>query len=283
MIAFPYSLFTEAEDFPVHLQYGFHEQELYLHSHMDFSELVVVLGGKAQHIVGQERYPLSKGSVFVVGQHTEHGFEEVKHLTICNIMFREEAFAHIFDMKQLPGFQSLFVLEPHYTQHELFLSKFRLSPEELTDVERQISAMMQEYTKQRTGWKDMVLSGFHALCVTLSRCYRMQEADGFLKLADAIAYIENHFTERITISELTALSGYSERQFIRLFHDVLGTTPSRYITVLRIDRAKHLLKTTSLSVGEISWRCGFDDQNYFSRSFRSHTGQTPSAYRKLHQ
>lgn len=280
MIEFTYSLFTETEDFPVHLQYGFHEQDLYRHLHADFSELVIVLDGRAQHLIGTEQYPLSKGDVFVVGSHTEHGFAETKHLTICNIMFRAEAFSHIYDMKHLAGFQAMFLLEPHLSQRDRFLARLHLSDEERSAAQKRIDLMMQEYTQKRAGWQDMVLSGFHALCVMLSRCYRTDETEGFLKLADVIAYIENHFTEHISVPELTALSGYSERHFLRLFHDVLGTAPNRYITNLRIAKAKHLLKCTALSVGEIAWRCGFGDRNYFTRAFRGSTAQTPSEYRK---
>ena len=122
MIAFPYSIFADTEEFPVHLQYGFHDEELYMHAHADFSELVIVLDGSALHIVGGEGYPISKGDVFVVGQNTEHGYTQTEQLTICNVMFQPQVFDSVYDMKQLPGFQALFVLEPHYSQKYHFLS-----------------------------------------------------------------------------------------------------------------------------------------------------------------
>lgn len=280
MIEFPYSIFTKTEDFPVHLQYGFHEQEMYLHGHGDFSELVIVLDGNAQHLVGAEQYPISKGSVFVVGTHTAHGFTGARHLSICNIMFRQDALSHILDMKQLPGFQAMFVLEPHYAQNDRFHARVRLPDDELRDVQRQLDLLMQEYTQKNTGWRDMVLSGFHTLCTMLARCYRTDEEDSVIKLASAVAFMERHYTERITLTDLTVRSGYSERQLLRLFHEILGTTPMQYLNHLRIGQAKRLLQGTALPVGEIAWRCGFDDQNYFTRAFRSRTGLTPSAFRK---
>ena len=190
MIEFQYSIFTGTPDFPVHLQYGFHEEELYLHAHQDFSELVIVLDGRARHIVGGEQYPISKGAVFVVGPDTEHGFTDTRHLTICNLMFREEAFSQIHDMRQIPGFQAMFVLEPHYAQSDRFIARLRLSADALTRTEQALESLMQEYTEKRPGWEDMVLSEFHALCIRLSRAYAPPTEYGILRIADAIAYLE---------------------------------------------------------------------------------------------
>lgn len=285
MIAFPYEIFSQTPDFPVHLQYGFHDQELYLHAHADFSELVIVLNGSASHIVGGESYHISKGDVFVVGQNTEHGYENTQKLTICNIMFRQEAFSRSWDIRQLSGFQALFVLEPHYSQKYHFLSRLKLNQTSFAETETLITEIMTEYQNQKTGWRDIVSSGFLKLCVSLSRLYEnsSQPDNVFLKLADAAAYLEHHFCEQISLSELAALSGYSERQFFRLFRSVFQTTPNLYIFHLRMKKAEYLLQNTSLSIGEIAFRCGYDDQNYFSRAFRKSIGMTPSEYqRQMH-
>ncbi|MBE6877041.1 MAG: helix-turn-helix domain-containing protein [Ruminococcus sp.] len=279
MIAFPYDLFSETPDFPVHLQYGFHDKELYLHVHEDFSELVIVLNGSAGHIVGGESYHISKGDVFVVGQNTEHGYEKTQRLTICNIMFRPEVFEHAYDIRQLSGFQALFVLEPHYSQKYHFLSHLKLNPQNFTETETLITEIIQEYQGKKIGWQDMTYSGFLKLCVMLSRCYQDTDSGNtFLKLADAAAYLEHHFCEHVSMTELAEISGYSERQFFRLFKSAFQTTPNLYLAGLRMKKAQHLLQSTSLSIGEIAFKCGYDDQNYFSRAFRKYTGMTPSEY-----
>lgn len=281
MIEFTYDLFSDTPSFPIHLQYGAHEEALYLHTHADFSELVIVLDGKAEHLVGSDHYPIAKGTVFVVGKDTAHGFADTKHLTICNIMFQDTVFSQIHDMRQIPGFQAMFVLEPHYAQRDHFISKLRLSMDALAETERMIAMLLHEQHEQRPGWQDMVLSTFHAFCIQLSRLYAPQTEDGLLKIADAIAYLEDHFTEDIMLPRLAEQAGYSERQFLRLFREILGTTPNRYLVGLRIAQAKRLLATTALPVGEIAWRCGYDDQNYFARQFKAQTGQTPSIYRMM--
>ena len=104
MIRLPLWIFTKSEDFPFFIQYGYHDSECYLHGHEDFSELVIVLEGSAEHTVGTEHYPISKGDVFVINQDTEHGFTGVSDFRICNIMFRPEVlFEHIYNITVFPA------------------------------------------------------------------------------------------------------------------------------------------------------------------------------------
>jgi len=282
MIEFRYEIFTKTPDYPIHLQYGFHDADLYQHTHGDFFELVIVLNGAAQHIVGDASYPIGKGAVFVVGNQTPHGFASPEHLTICNIMFRKDVFDTAFDIRQLAGFQALFVLEPHYAQNYHFLSRLHLSAGAFSQAETLLNGMMQEYSGRLPGWKDAVYADFRRLCILLSRCYRTDAdtANDYIKLADAVAHIEHHFNEALSLAELAAISGYSERQFLRLFRAAFSVTPNQYIAGLRVKKAQQLLHSTALSVGEIALQCGFPDQNYFTKFFRSRTGQTPSAFRR---
>ena len=74
--------FTTQKDFPFFIQYGHHDENMFLHSHADFSELVFVLGGYATHIVNEEEYSIKKGDVFVINENTSHGFNRI---TFCGI------------------------------------------------------------------------------------------------------------------------------------------------------------------------------------------------------
>ncbi len=282
-VSFPYSLFAGEDAFPVHLQYGFHDEELYVHTHADFSELVIVTDGAAQHIVNGESYPIAKGDVFVVSNDTAHGFAAADRLRIYNIMFQNDVFAHCKDIRQLAGFQALFVLEPYYAREARFVSQLRLRADAYASTIGQITEMMETYTAKQEGWRDELWAEFIRLCLRLSRYYRTDAdsmAQEVLKLADAAAYIEHHYTETITLSQLSETSGYSERQLLRLFRDTFGQTPQNYIAGLRMKKAQKLLRSGGMPIGEVAWRCGYDDQNYFSRCFRQFSGMTPTAYRK---
>lgn len=284
MIILPLRAFTDSETFPFHIQLGFHEDECYMHGHEDFSELVIVLDGTAEHQVGNERYPIGKGDVFVINQDTIHGYHTAVNFKICNIMFRPDLmFKPNSDIRQTAGFQALFVVAPHYLQNNHFYSRLTLTLNAFEIVRQMTDEMLAEYHKQDMGWQSLLEALFIRFCVLLSRSYQEYRNDthsDILKLAAAIAYIEKHYTENISVSELALLSGYSERQLTRLFQSTFAVAPNRYITKLRMQKARQLLKDPACSIGEIAWSCGYEDQNYFSRVFRRETGFTPTAYRQ---
>lgn len=274
------SFFTNDESFPLFIQFGRHDIPLFVHGHEDFFELVTVLDGSAEHIVDGERSVISKGDVFVIGNGISHGFDSPEDLRICNIMYRPEMlFPGDSDIRQLPGFHALFLLEPYLSSTQHFQSRLRLTPAELARVLPIINAAEQEYTSDQPGRKTMVLSLVRQLAVLLSRLYdcpaKPREIAG---IADAAAFLEAHFNENISVSDAAERSHYSQRHFIRLFTSVYGVTPQKYLLNVRLRHASALLRDSSLSVTETALRCGFSDSNYFSRIFRKYTGSSPSDF-----
>ena len=186
------------------------------------------------------------------------------------------------DIAESAGFQALFFLEPHYSRTKHFASRLKLDFNAFIQINHLIEKLYREYTEKQTGWKTMVTSDFLNLAVVLSRLYNVEkitDETGIIKLAEAIAYIEKNYAEPISVSGLARLSNYSDRQFIRLFKETLGCIPIDYITNLRMQKARELLKTSSLPIAEIASRCGYNDSNYFSRIFKKHNAETPSEYR----
>ena len=284
MFRMPLEAFTQDESFPFFIQYGEHEESMYLHGHDAYLELVIVLSGSATHIVDNERYPIERGDVFVIGEETEHGYDAPKDFRICNIMFRPR----FLDLKALdiagtPGFQALFVLEPQHSRNAGFTSHLKLLPADQIRISEMLSRLHEEYHGHAPGRQTMVRAEFFRLVVTLSRLYdtnRIGAHAGIVKLAPALAHIEAHFREELSVAELAALSHYSERQFLRLFKEATGCLPLQYITRLRMQSASTLLKETDLTVTEIAGRCGYTDSGYFSKLFQREYGAAPKAYRR---
>lgn len=98
-------------------------------------------------------------------------------------------------------------------------------------------------------------------------------------LVDAVALMEQHIEQPLSIAELTARIGLSPRQLQRLFLDELGKRPRDYYVELRLDRARHLLEETDRDILSIGLACGFTSASSFSRAYRQHYGQPPSASR----
>lgn len=276
--------FTKNNEFPFFIQYGHHEEDMFLHRHADFSELVFILNGTATHIVNSAEYAIKKGDVFVINKNTSHGYQNTHHFRLCNIMYQPEFFLEkLGDIKSLPGYHSLFVIEPAMTQQHGFQAHLSLSQTSFAEFEQQILQLHQEYTSHRPGFQTMITGLFLQIITNLSRLsngYQPEPHDSTISLANSVAFMEYHFREPLTIEELAGKAGMSTRHFRRIFQDIYGTSPLKYLNTLRIQAAARLLRSTELPVTEIAIRCGWSDGNYFSSKFKQSTGQSPLEYRK---
>lgn len=120
----------------------------------------------------------------------------------------------------------------------------------------------------------------------------LAEADSFYEQSNASLLkhndtISNKFLELLFHSKLNmSVADYAKSLNISPNHlnkvvkGVTGKSPSVWIEEAIMQRARHLLRTTSLSMGEISAHVGFLDQSYFARRFKKHQGMTPREYRE---
>jgi AraC-like DNA-binding protein len=93
----------------------------------------------------------------------------------------------------------------------------------------------------------------------------------------AIDYLQTHFGEPVSVGEVAAVAGLNEYHFMRMFRASIGLSVHRYLTQIRLNRAKALL---SVGVGsaEVAVDVGLFDQSHLIRHFRQHYGTTPHQY-----
>ena len=94
----------------------------------------------------------------------------------------------------------------------------------------------------------------------------------------AVLEIRRRYGEDLSLPDLADEIGISPTYLSRIFKAETGSSFVGYLTNLRMEKARHLLETTALSVREISERTGFASCNYFIRVFRQQTGLTPAQY-----
>lgn len=99
------------------------------------------------------------------------------------------------------------------------------------------------------------------------------------RLRSMIAYINQHYPERITLAEIAKTAGVSEREASRCFKKTIGQSPMEYLIKYRLNQSKKLLLETNMTITAICQQCGFSDSAYFGKVFRKSYGMTPSEYR----
>jgi AraC family transcriptional regulator len=99
------------------------------------------------------------------------------------------------------------------------------------------------------------------------------------RLRRVIDHMRSHLDETLSLEKLAELGGLSASQFARRFREATGQSPHRFLTDLRIDRARKLLEATDQSVIDVGLECGFERPSHFSTAFRMRVGMSPRAWR----
>jgi AraC family transcriptional regulator len=96
-----------------------------------------------------------------------------------------------------------------------------------------------------------------------------------------IAKMRENLGEPLTIDDMARTAMFSKFHFSRIFQRATGLSPGRFLSALRLEKAKQLLVSTSLNVTDISHRVGYSSVGTFSSRFTSSVGLSPTAYRRL--
>ncbi len=109
---------------------------------------------------------------------------------------------------------------------------------------------------------------------------RQSKANSIIEKADQ--YIEEHYQEDISLDEIAKYVNLSSYYFSRFYKNSTGTSFIDKMVLVRMDKAKELLKREDLSVKDVSFMVGYVDPNYFSKIFKKSTGYNASEYKKMY-
>lgn len=136
-------------------------------------------------------------------------------------------------------------------------------------------------------------SSRHSKCTELLICYikslilniiRILESNKDCALQDSLnfllEYINKNCSVDISLEQMSNILNISKSYLHKVFKQYTGVTPLQYLQDTRISTAKNLLKKTELSIQDVSFKVGYNDQRYFSRIFKNATGFSPSTWRK---
>ena len=153
--------------------------------------------------------------------------------------------------------------------------------------------MLYELEKQRDWyWSCRGRSYFMEIIIVLERMYgpigyglTHQQSDNTPiiknpKLRDAVLYIEGHYGEDITLSDISENSGINHTTLTALMKLEFGCTAIEYLMSYRVAVSKKQLAFTDVPIKDVANMAGFKTVQHFGRTFKRHTGTTPAEFRR---
>lgn len=178
----------------------------------------------------------------------------------------------------------------------------RIAPTECRSQFRQVAVRIQNWLSHlglESVWSDLIQQSHWLIAPTLEQMvqqwnvaldtaftllHEQTQIHSQQHIQKAIYYIEQHYAEaHLSLQEICSHVLMSTSSFSQAFKQYTELTFVEYLTRVRMDKAKELLRLTEYKFYQIAEKVGYTDPNYFSSSFKKHTGITPKQYREQHR
>ena len=261
-----------------HRDVSYTSQIVSLHSH-SYVEIVCCQSSfGVEYLVGSDRYRLRKGDIVLVAP-------GISHRPILPDVMTEPYIRDVLWVNSdfLASLQQHFphVCTPRPKRGALIRTA-GTGWEFLNDL---FQAGVWKEEQKRPGWEAVVLGNTIKILAYLDRAYSDLGTD-FLRaekpelLDNVTAYIENHYAERITVSELAHKFYVSDSSISHLFKQKMGVSIYHYVTQRRLISAKNLI-LLGIPLEQVAVRVGFSDYSAFYRAFKQEFGISPRQFKNL--
>jgi AraC-like DNA-binding protein len=129
--------------------------------------------------------------------------------------------------------------------------------------------------------KELAFRVLETICsFSKSRQESFQMMGELERLKDVLAFLNQHYSAPIQVSDLAKVAHLSTQRFHAIFQSTMKKSPMEYVKMLRLNDARHQLARTDKSIAQVADSVGYPDQFHFSRIFRATFNVSPSEYRK---
>lgn len=273
------SLWSFLEDITKNLQHkrladvfriiSFHPFETYdWHEHLRF-EINFVKKGRCILHLENESVTFAENEMMIISSHVNHAFEVgAEGATLLQLEFLPEVFAR-FDTGNNSGELVTVTIFSKENRLIKIVNNVRIM--------RAVQRIVNEMGAEKKYYQYLVVMYYAELLILIYR--HIDEVylpictnDALIK---AIAYLRLNYQSEFSITDVAEYAGVGERYLRKLFSQYLNISPLDYLNQLRINKSMELLRNTEMSVKEVSFKCGFNSPQYFSRLFKRQTGLSP--------
>ena len=250
-----------------------------LHCH-ECLEVQLVERGEGVNIIGDRQYTLQSGEVFIINNNEyHHAFTDGEILVFHfdpSLVWADNVFDYEY-------------LMPFYERVTCFHNKLEAGGGICQRIADGMHEIVAEYEEKQEGYRLVVKA---QLLRILSLIYRnmkkmssLDTASAYMHKKDfgririAVEYIEQNYTEDLSLRDLSSMVYLNETNFSTLFKKVMKKTVTEYITSLRINRAARLLKEGNTNITGICYKSGFQSVSQFNKTFKRRMRVTPRQYR----
>lgn len=148
-----------------------------------------------------------------------------------------------------------------------------------------INEIHKEYTEKKQGYEFAIRSLKNSFILNILRHleYRTEDRSKNIHMINDINnYLEQHYTEKIILSDIAEVCHMSKYYFSHIFKQLTGMSFISYLSLFRTEKATILLRYTNKSMNDIAYECGFGNVRSFNRMFKENLNITPLQYKKLH-
>lgn len=272
-------------------KYEVTSQNAVMHRH-EYMQINYVYKGKAKHVINHQEFNIIKGDIFVIPPYVPHAIvwsgdrdAEIFEFEF-NIDFINESFETMDSMKSFLDFA---YIEPFLVGESQVKPRLNLSGKIQIEVENILNEALREFTYREDSYILIIKSLLLKLLVIVGREFdasleKSSDKPLYTRHQDAIYkainYIEENYTEDITMDDIVSISMLSQSYFSYLFKSITRKTFVEYLNDIRISKAMELLRTTDKRVLDICLEVGFNNVNHFNKLFKRSVGVSPLQYRK---
>lgn len=157
------------------------------------------------------------------------------------------------------------------------------------DMDNMLQTALNENVHACAGCEQIIKNIAFCVLIYICRLYESNKRKTTLSttkddlMDNLIRYIRSSIAHDITLNSLASYVHLSPEYLSRCFKKKTGVNVSVFISETRLEKAKHLLRTTGLSITDIYMTCGYKNGNTFQKAFKNSTGISASDYRKKHE